>query len=313
MLVLSGTPPFRKLLKRIGNATFHINASYIGLEWIARGKGIPAGLDIHWPAPKDPRAAVDQSRQMLHTATLGYTVDCLDSYLRLVSRISWLKLSKSQRDILNKAVTRKNDVAYAVWERFSEVAVKPSDNSAVDLNMVRLLTAWRNQKSHEGLEESGDNRLEAEVESALISAESNLARRYGGLVPGDMIEQFKTQRAPRRKEIVGLVSASVNLARFIDQGLLATSIKDEGDLERVAMAELAAAFGKQDKAESEIRKLWGKTEAARTRRFKAMMEECGFTISDDSRQVRLPDDFKDRVSRLSISEAISNFGASNDR
>jgi hypothetical protein len=313
MLVLSGTSPFRKLLKRVGNVTFHINAAYIGLEWIARGKGIPSGLNIHWPEPKDPRAAIDQSRQMLHTATLGYTVDCLDSYLRLISHIPWLRISQPQRDVLNKAVTRQNGGAYAIWERFSEVIVEPNADSKTDLNMVRMLTAWRNKKAHEGLEDDGDDRLDIEAELALISSESNLTDRYGGLVPREMIEQFKAQHAPRRKEIVGLVSASVNLARFVDNSLLATSIKNERDLERVAIAELAAAFGKHGEAESEIRKLWGKNEAAKTRRFKAMMEECGFTTPDDSPQVSLPDDFKSRVSRLSVGEALSTFGASNDR
>jgi hypothetical protein len=44
MYFITRTGPFRAFQRRVGNTTFHINSAYVGLEWIARGKGKPDGL-----------------------------------------------------------------------------------------------------------------------------------------------------------------------------------------------------------------------------------------------------------------------------
>jgi hypothetical protein len=308
MLTLSETPAFRRFLKRIGSLTFHINTAYVGLEWIARGQGLPEGLEINWSMPRKPRAAIDQSRQLLHTAMLAYAHDCLDAYLRAVSGLEWLKLSDQERSILRKAVTREGSSAYAIWERFSALDVELSRNSAVDLDMIRLLVAWRNLKVHEGFGDDGATRLESEVESRLNAAEQDLAIRYGGLRPGDMIKQFKGHGAPRRKEIVALVSASVNATRFFDRAIVSRTLINIQELEKIAIVQISMAFGSDTaKAEREIRRLWGKNENARLRRFKAILEESGYRLMNLTDTVGLQRDFADQLAHLSVDKAISLF------
>ena len=211
MIVIAATRPFARFLKRIGNSTFHINSAYIGLEWIARGKGKPEDLEINWPVPKDLVSAVAQSRQLLHTALLGYVFDSVDSYLRLIAGVSWLKLTDDERGILRKAVTRPGKGDYALWERLEvvlpssenpppEVRHEEIENAAVDLALVRVLSAWRNKKVHDGLLVDGEFRLDSVVQQQLIDASSNLSLRYGGLSAAEMLQKMEGHSSPRRKK-----------------------------------------------------------------------------------------------------------------
>ena len=294
MLTLSRTRPFTKYLKRVGNSTFHINSSYIGLEWIARGKGKPDDMEISWSEPKNPKSSVDQSRMLLHAAVLGYVFDCTDSYLRLLANIGWLRLSDVQRNILRKSATRPGGKEYAIWERFELLGItlerEREEERKVDLAMVRVLAVWRNKVSHQGLEEEGEIRLDDAIKAQLLAAETYLAGRYGGLSAHAMFEQMSGDTSPRRKEITGLVSASVNLTRLVDEKLVANAIRSERDLESVAIAEISEALSRTDRnLESVVRKLWGTNERARARRFTAILQEAGFKKGDAS--VGLPDDF----------------------
>jgi hypothetical protein len=305
MLTLSGTRPFAKFLKRVGNGTFHINSAYIGLEWIARGKGKPDDMEINWSNPKDPKSSADQSRRLLHAAMLGYVFDCIDSYLRLLANVGWLKLSDDQRNILRKSVTRPSGKEYAVWERFETLGVELGDEGRINLAMIRVLSAWRNKTSHEGLEADGEVRLDDNVKEQLLAAEVYLANRYGGLSAPEMFKQMSGDSSPRRKEIVGLVSASVNLARLVDEKLVSKAIKRESDLEAVAFAEIARALsGKDQKLQSAVRRLWGTNEAARARRFAAILQEASFKKADAIDGVGLPDDFAIAIAKKNLEVAL---------
>ena len=303
MLTLSRTRPFTKYLKRVGNSTFHINSSYIGLEWIARGKGKPDGMEISWSEPKNPKTSVDQSRMLLHAAMLGYVFDCTDSYLRLLADIGWLKLSDIQRNILRKSVTRPGGKEYAIWERFESLEItlegEREEERKTDLAMVRVLSVWRNKVSHQGLEGRGEIRLDDTVKAHLLAAETYLASRYGGLSAHEMFEQISGDTSPRRKEIIGLVSASVNLTRLVDEELVANAIKSERDLQSVAVAAISEALSKAEtNIESVVRRLWGMNEGARARRFTAILEEAGFKKAVAS--VGLPDDFAQELAHKKL-------------
>jgi hypothetical protein len=228
---------------------------------------------------------------MLHAAMLGYVSDSLDSYLRLLAGVKWLPLSEQQRDILRKSVTRPNGSAYAIWERFANLGLDLTEDGKVDLNLARVLVAWRNMKMHEGLEDS-DNRLDSDVETTLIAAGENLSSRYGGLKPSDMFSQMHGNYAPRRKEIVGLVSACVNLTRLVDKTIVANAIKCESDLELIAFAEISAALGGKDgNVEGGLKKLWGKDEHARQRRIAFILEDAQFKLNAEKDEIGLPDNF----------------------
>jgi hypothetical protein len=191
MLTITRTLVFRDFQRRLGNCTFHINSAYIGLEWIARGRGKPEDFEINWDAPKKPRESVDQARQLIHSAMLGHVYDALDSYLRLIADIPWSYLSIDQRNVLRKSITRPGGSAYSIADRFTEmhfhldIDVKGEDynNAEIDLELLKVLVAWRNQNVHDGLNTSGELRLPDGCEEKLLNAKDKLAARYGDLDP----------------------------------------------------------------------------------------------------------------------------------
>ena len=238
MLTIKRTPVFRDFQRRLGNCTFHINSAYVGLEWIARGQGKPKDFEINWDVPKKPRESIDQARQLIHSAMLGHVHDALDSYLRLVAEIPWARLSNDQRDILRKSVTRSGGSAYSIADRLVEIYCPSADvdkdvdgkNAEIDLQLLKVLVAWRNQTVHDGLNNSGEPRLPDGCEEKLLGAKDHLATRYGDLDPIVLLDHLRRRESPKRKEIVALVSACQNFVRAVDSALLRYSISRREDI-----------------------------------------------------------------------------------
>jgi hypothetical protein len=153
------------------------------------------------------------------------------------------------------------------------------------------------------IEEEGDIRLDDTIKAQLLAAEPYLANRYGGLSVHEMFEQMSGDTSPRRKEIIGLVSASVNLTRCVDEKLVANAIKFERDLESVAIAEISEALNRTDESlERVVRKLWGMNEGARERRLTAILQEAGFKKNDAP--VGLPDDFARELAQKKLNAIL---------
>ena len=304
MYFITRTGPFRAFQKRVGNTTFHINSAYVGLEWIARGKGKPDGLDINWTAPVHPRQAVDQARSLLHTAMLSRVVDELDSYLRALADEPWLVLTPEQCDILRRAVTKSDGGAHSITERFLALRLDLDANTAVDMAMVAALVAWRNQTIHvRPADPSGRLRLDMSVEEQLNKGRVMLGKRYGGLDPEIMLGHMRKKRPPKRKEIVGLVSAAQNLTRAIDGTLLRAALSSAAEVENIARAVIATKLCCEG-TQNEFKKLWGKNPAARCRRLRAILEEAGFVRSSEMELPGLPSTFIKEIVLLSFDDAL---------
>jgi hypothetical protein len=314
MLTITRTLVFRDFQRRLGNCTFHINSAYIGLEWIARGQGKPEDFEINWDAPKKPRESVDQARQLIHSAMLGHVYDALDSYLRLVADIPWSYLSIDQRNVLRKSVTRPGGIAYSIADRFAEMHhldgdVKGEDykNAEVDMELLKVLVAWRNQTVHDGLNSSGELRLPDGCEEKLRDAKDSLAARYGDLDPIVLLAHICQRAAPKRKEIIALVSACQNFVRSVDSTLLRRSLVRSEDIRNIAFEKIREALC--NKTTSDLKRLWGKGEAARIRRLKAILESGGLAAPEDETTVPLPtvflpDNFIENFARNSIQQAL---------
>jgi hypothetical protein len=308
MLTILRTPVYRSFRRRIGNCTFHINSAYIGLEWIARGKGRPSDLSINWDAPKKPRESVDQARQLIHSAMLGHVSDALDSYLRLLADVSWIDLTNDQRDIMRKSVTRPGKGAYSISERFAELKLGCDNDAKIDFALLKVLVAWRNQRVHDGLAGAGELRLPDGCEETLLEAKAYLAGRYGGLDPEVLLANMRNRAAPKRKEIIGLVSACQNLVGTADSVLLERSLCQTGQIKAVALEKIKEALCHQ--SASELKKLWGKDPAARARRVKAILEASGFTEAnaDTAAVACLPNEFVERFAERSVQQVLSVLG-----
>jgi hypothetical protein len=102
--------------------------------------------------------------------------------LRLIADIPWARLSSAQRDVLRKSVTRPGGSAYSIADRFAEVRSasdhgdKSEDdkNAEVDLELLKVLVAWRNLTVHDGLNASGELRLPDGCAETLLNAQDSL-------------------------------------------------------------------------------------------------------------------------------------------
>src|ERR1035441_6742312 len=65
MFAISRTPAFRNFQRSIGNSTFYLNTTVVGLELVARGGTKPLALTIKWQPPKHPEDVARQARQFL--------------------------------------------------------------------------------------------------------------------------------------------------------------------------------------------------------------------------------------------------------
>jgi hypothetical protein len=280
MLTLVRTEAFRSFQRVVGDATYHINTAYIGLELIARGGAKPDDLKIRWSAPKQPQHVVAQTRSLLHTAMLGHLYGAVDNYLRGVSNVDWLPLTKEQRDILRKSVTKKGRIAYSVSERFEQIESGIEDRSKTDKLLLEVLVAWRNQSVHDdSSDDDSKTRLPSRTDIQLRNAAADLASRYGGLDAAQMLDQLYATQAPRRKEIIALASAAQNYVRTVDGVLLRQALNSDKAVERLALIRFHRALFND--GGRELKKLWGKDIDARRRKIISVLEESGFAIIED--------------------------------
>lgn len=225
MYAVARTRSLKIFRRQVGNCTFHINSAYIGLEWIARGSGKPEELKIAWSAPNNPRQAADQARSFLHVATLSHVFNAIDTYLRDLADEYWLEFSEHQRDILRKSITKPNKEAYSISERFGQLNVVFDADAELNLAMIAALAAWRNQLAHAGRPDShGRLRLDPADENRLTRGKEALSLRYPHFDTELMLENIRARTAPKRKEIVALVSASQKLVSALDAQLVKAAL-----------------------------------------------------------------------------------------
>ena len=301
MYSITRTSALKGFKDRVGNSSFHINTVYVGLEWIARGLAKPDKMEINWDPPKNPRNAVDQTRQIIHSAMLGYVFEATDAYLRQLVNIDWLDLSEPQKDILLKSTTKPGGIEYAIHERFDAVAILTDAKALADFEMLKALVAWRNQQVHDQPERRGTFRLPSGCETALLANAQLYANSYGKLDVKKMIKQAESHEPPRRKEIIALISATQNFVRAFDAALVKKAL-NQSKLESIARAAIRTEL--QTNEWAGLRKAWAKPPKTRHRKICAILEQNGFVV-DPKAEITLPESFSQSLSQLSHADAQS--------
>jgi hypothetical protein len=300
---MSRTPAFRSFQRTVGNATFHINAAYIGLELIARGAQKPADLKIKWTAPNSPGAMVAQSRSFIHAAMLGHLFTATDTYLRDVARNDTLPIEEDRRLILRKAVTKPGGYAYSIGDRFAQLVGPSEGDVRGDELLVKLMAKWRNLATHEDRSETDvKSRLEPAIEAELISHQPRFTSRYGHLNISMLVDHLKSKEAPTRKDIIALASATQNYVRWVDGEVIRQFITDEQAIINLAHAEFKKALLSPD--DRALRVTWGRDAKARERRLKSILEEAGFNTSACA-QPYLPETFLSDLALGTIADVVS--------
>jgi hypothetical protein len=239
---------------------------------------------------------------------LGYLFSAADTYLHDMADDHTLPIEEVRREILRKAVTKSGGAAYSMADRFAELAKPIGPDERGDELLVRVMGAWRNLAVHE--ERSAKDvksRLESVIEAELVDYEPSFASRYGDFSARMLVAHVKSNRAPTRKDIVALASATQNYVRWIDGAILRSFITNAQVLVDLAHAEIRKALMSPD--DRPLRAVWGRDVEARERRLRSVLEKAGFTDAADFLPT-LPDTFlsdlaasvlPDVIQRLSLS------------
>jgi hypothetical protein len=146
--------------------------------------------------------------------------------------------------------------------------------------------------------------LEKDFEEGLRAAKMLLATRYGDLDSAAMLQHMHAREAPKRKEIVALVSAAQNFVRVADGALLRTALPDEAAIRNVAHIAIRSGLC-PDGSLGEIKKLWGRDVDARSRRLKAILEEYGFAKTTEIELPGLAGAFITNTAALSLADILT--------
>jgi hypothetical protein len=312
MFTIHRTRAFRNFQKSVGNFTAHINTAYVGTELIALGTKKPDNLRIRWQEPNDARNFIHETRSLLHAAMLGYVFTAVERFLRDLADDKWLKLEPAKCDILRKAVTKQGGSAYSITERFSQLDLELEPRASWDALLVEVLVVWRNRNVHEKSakkdnEEMSDSRLSKDSRKSLKEFSDQIHSQYGGMNVEELIKHLDQNKAPSRKELVGIVSAAQNYVRMVDNGLIKRAVRSEMSLALIAKQEIYDNLSRDDGKAIEL--LWGKDREARERRFQAILLEAGFTDVEKKRivNISLPEDFISGIASLSTAEQAREY------
>ena len=320
------TIPYRDFRDQVGDATFHINTAYVGMEWIARGFDKPSDLEFSWQRPRDPKQEVDQARGMIHAAMLTRITDALDAYLAGIADEEWLDISDHQRNVLRKSITKPGTVAYSVVDRIQELQIDFGIDGKLCLGLVAALVAWRNQAVHASRATSAEVRVDDGHVKFLCNNATILSSLYGGFNPSMMFGHMQKKALPKRKEIVSLAAAAQNLVREIDWKIIRRTIPHTQALE--ARAKTLIITGIEKESDKAFNVLWSKNSAARKRKMLDILKQNGFSDSQEagklytSRRLQilrkaglevpeieifsLPQDFLEHVASLSREHALAD-------
>jgi hypothetical protein len=269
MLGIVRTPPFRSFQKVAGLTTFHVNTIAIGLELVALGGAKPAGMNVKWTSPKNPREAVEQTKHFVLLALMTHVVDAMDGLLRNYPDIEWLNLPQSLSDILRKSVTKPGGVAWSIPERIEELLIHLGQEMAVAVAFLDLTVRWRNALVHSSRAEA---RLSRSTADQLIKEKQELALKYAGIDISRTLVNFESGRWPTLKEATTMIAVAQNLARSIDRGLLLVNAGTTQQVEMIARRELGKALAK---CEGGWKRVWGRNTDARARVLANLLSNAG--------------------------------------
>jgi hypothetical protein len=299
-LRISRTPSFRQYQQRVGNATYLINTTIVGLELIALGGTKPDSLNIRWKQSGKPRQTADQAKNFVLVAIMNLAVDAFDYYLRGLGKTKWLDFSSEGRGKLQKALTRPNNQAYSIKER-AECALEETGADGDHLPpMLELAACWRNALVHAS---AAQDRLSTEAASSLLTNAAYFADHYAAIKTDLVLEHYRKLRDPTLKEATTLVAGCQNLARAIDEAAIKKSAGTTDLIERAARSILGEILLLNTNANLSLTTIWGKDPQTRLRKISRLLERHGISHAADGVSAELDEGWLTALSSLSRTEA----------
>ncbi|MCP1494589.1 hypothetical protein J2Y73_004620 [Peribacillus frigoritolerans] len=253
MTELTKTKALKGFLNNIGSTVFLLNTICVGLDRVKEEKitEYNDSLRINWSS-EDPVNDSQRARIYANKATLAFTVDTLDQYIRS------LVAKDNPRIFLEPQLI--NDLRdNPIGERFDILIRRFQPTEAYWAPFVQLLICWRNRTIHS----HAKNTLSEKDIKVLVENKEIIHKNHSGLDVEITLERYLKGQGPTLKDTSTMVAILIKSIRFVDSKII------ENELGKEYIIDAAAYQLKSNEKDpiSEIKMIWN---LARERKQKKM-------------------------------------------
>lgn len=271
----------KQFKKEIGQANHFLITILVGLDGVKSGKIEKNDeFDVVWN-PKNVEASVNRSRIYAIKASLAWTVDCLDMYLRLCNK---------KPKLLSEELSGKFDgTGHSVYEKYRIIANEYTA-SDIDTAIVDLLICWRNRMIHF----DADNdilKISRDILKTKLDDDERAQKCHLNIE--QMLNSFDQTKCPTFKEMAFLIRKTICFVESIDKMIL-----DEVNIINLLDDTLCFIL----KKDQHIFKGIFSTEGDRRKqKLNQFIKTCGFVeIENNSKEERR---YIDQICQMSFKEA----------
>lgn len=306
---ISRTASFRSLQASIGVSTYRLNTIFVGLDCIARGMGHGGALAVTWSKPleKDAPSVAHQARSFACAASLAFSFDVVDSFLRALANEEWLEFDPQTVRIATKAETRKGGAEYSFSDRMRALLEDLKLECELIVATAELFSRWRNAVVHQA---DRSNRLSPESKAVLVSAKSHFHEKYSHMDIQLALENFEGKNVPVAKEVTTLIAIMVNGCRRLDEAAIRRAAPDSKAMERVAETLLRKSFGSGTSGTASWNHLstsWHGSDANKLALLKKVLPSVGLTPTTKPVSPMLSESFCVDLASLSLGELAKRY------
>jgi hypothetical protein len=274
MIELTKTKALKDFLNNIGSSVFLLNTICVGLDRV-KEENITVynnNLRINWSS-EDPVNDSQRARIYANKATLAFTVDTLDQYLRA------LVAKDNPRIFLDPQLI--NDLRdNPIRERFELLITKYRPIEEYWNPFVQLLICWRNRTIHS----HAKNTLREKDIKMLIENKEIIREKHSGLDVEITLDRFLKGEGPTLKDTSTMVAILIKSIRFVDSKII------ENDLGKEYIMDAAVCQLKFNKKNpiAEIKMIWNLTRERKQKKMYNLLSHFGLLSGNTNEIVQIP-------------------------
>ena len=271
---LTKTKALKDFLNNIGSTVFLLNTICVGLDRVKKEKitKYDKSLRINWSS-EDPVNDSQRARIYANKATLAFTVDTLDQYLRsLVAKDNPRVFLDSQLiDDLRESSIR---------ERIDILMTKAQPNEEYWAPFVQLLICWRNRMIHS----HAANTLNRRDINILTKNKEVIQKNHSGIDIAVTLDRYLKGQGPSLKDISTMVAILIKSIRLVDSKIIQNFIGKEYILDAVANQ---VKFNGKDSI-TEIKMIWNLTRQRKQQKIYNLLSHYGVLSGDRNEIIPIP-------------------------
>lgn len=210
------TPALINFRRQVGSASQSLHALIVGLETLKEAEPVrPADLIfLSWQKPATPEQW-NAARIFALKSAMIVTIDALDHYLRVLTRIDGL-VPETLHDKLNGRKAAGDDHRPTLYERLVALNTAFPGAKAEHLLAMNLLVNWRNRFVH------GDYKfaLTKKECEAIAKTATFFLDNHGGADIQAALDRYTKNQAPTLLDLSTLIASSQRLVWHMDAAIL---------------------------------------------------------------------------------------------